>query len=585
MALPSSTIRTGGQVVMEACAAAEVQAVFAIHGVQIDPIFQACADLGIRLVDVRHEVSAGFAAEAYARTTGRVGVAAVCPGPGFTNVLTSMANAQIDRTPVVYLVGSTPDTLQESNGLQVGLDHAALAAPLTKWSCRVQRADQLARLVARALRVAAAAPCGPVLLDVPADVLAAELPADQTAGLPPVVATPAHPDPAGLERCFDQLASAARPVLLVGHTPPDWARAALARFVATSGIPAFVNYGAIGALADDDPHYGGTLYQLARLPADARPDVALAVGVQFGFDTPALRDGGRGWGTTLLHIDAEPAEIGRFGPVAVGMVADPDMALEQLAERASLRTWSVPPDWSATVRASLTRTRIELDALPSDDSAPSGDAPPSDHARPSERSGVGAAGPDTGVRLHPYTAARAVSDLVAATGAVLIGDGAVCKHWLHDALRLPAGARYLTHGRFGCMGMGPGLAIGAAVATGRPVVCVTGDGAAGFALGEYEAIVRHRLPVTFVIMNNARWGASMGFQLRPGGPGRVVGTELSDADYDQVMAAFGGRGQRVSTLPALRRALAEAVGSDQPACINVSTSSQGVAPEVPLLNA
>ena len=115
----------GGHVLVDAVRKAGTTAIFAIHGVQIDPIFQACPDLDVALVDVRHEGSAGFAAEAFSRLTGTLGVAAVCPGPGLTNVLTSMTNAMLDRTAVIYVVGSTPESTLETNGLQVGIDHVA----------------------------------------------------------------------------------------------------------------------------------------------------------------------------------------------------------------------------------------------------------------------------------------------------------------------------------------------------------------------------------------------------------------------------------------------------------------------------
>ena len=118
---------------------------------------------------------------------------------------------------------------------------------------------------------------------------------------------------------------------------------------------------------------------------------------------------------------------------------------------------------------------------------------------------------------------------------------------------------------------------------GSPVIVVTGDGAVGFSLGEMEAITRHRLPVVVVIMNNARWGASMGFQLRPDGPGRVVGTALADADYHDAMRAFGGHGVRVRTMADLRRALDDALGAGGPACINVATHAKGAAAEMALL--
>lgn len=548
--------RTGGHVIVDALARAGATAVFAIHGVQIDPIFQACADSGVALVDVRHEASAGFAAEAAARVSGSIGVAAVCPGPGFTNVLTSVANARVDRTPVLYLVSSNPDSTQESNGLQVGLDHVAVASPIAKWSAKVATPAHLVRLVAQAIRIATTAPCGLVLLDVPADILAG--PAVDGGCEYAVLVHAAGVADADVDRCLDLLVMAARPAVLVGHTASGVAREALATFATRSGVPCFVDYRAVGALADHHPAYGGTLYQLARLPLDARPDVVLAVGVQFGFDTPGLRDGGVSWGTTIIHVDADPAEVGRLSAGVAGLVADPDQMLIAMAARAQRFEWHVAATWTAAVQSARSNTRADLDAIAASD----------------------------GERLHPYAASRVVSDAVAANDAILIGDGAVCKHWLHDALRLPAGAVYLTHGRFGCMGVGPGLAIGAATTMpGRPVVCVTGDGAMGFSIGEFEAMVRHQLPITVVVLNNARWGASQGFQMRPGSRQRIVGTNLSDADYHDVMIAFGGRGARVDSVDELANAVAAAIASGQPTCINVSTSNLGVAPEIPLLNA
>ncbi len=508
------------------------------------------------MVDLRHEASAGFAAEAAARVSGTIGAAAVCPGPGFTNVLTSLTNARADRTPVLYLVSSNPDGTQESNGLQVGLDHVAVASPIAKWAAKVATPLHLARLVAQAIRIATTAPCGPVLLDVPADILGG--PAVDGSRHYAVHVDAARVANADVDRCLNLLVAAARPAVLVGHTASARARAALATFATQSGVPCFLDYRAVGALADDHPAYGGTLYQLARLPSDARPDVVLAVGVQFGFDTPGLRDGGVAWGAVIIHVETDPAEVGRFSTGPADLVADPDQMLVGMASRATSTEWHVAAEWNAVVQNARSDTRAKLDAISAAD----------------------------GERVHPYAASRIVSDAVATSGAILIGDGAVCKHWLHDALRLPAGAVYLTHGRFGCMGTGLGLAIGSAVTMpARPVLCVTGDGALGFTIGEFEAMVRHQLPITIVVLNNARWGASQGFQMRPGSRQRVVGTDLSDADYHNVMIAFGGQGSRVDSVDELASALAAALASGQPTCINVSTSNLGVAPEIPFLNA
>ena len=513
----------GGRAVVDALRASGVDAIFAVHGVQIDPIFQACLDTGVRLVDVRHEASAGFAAEAAARTGPGLGVAAVCPGPGFTNVLTSIANAALDRTPVVYLVGSNPPDQFDSNGLQTGIDHVALAAPLTTWGGSVTEAADLPAAIERAIAEAVTPPRGPVVLDIAADVLVNACPG---AALPGVVTAFAVPD-------WRTVAAAARPALVIGDRLSVGDGSAVREFLARTGMPCFSNYGALGVVGDDDEHHGGSLFQLGRLPEGSRPDVIVTVDAVIGFDTPGLRDGGAAWGVQLVAVDAAAA----------------------LADAATV-DWPDRSAWRASVRAALSATRAGLGAI-----------------------AVGAAG-----RLHPYAAARVVTDAAFAAGAVVVGDGAVCKHWLHDALRVPEGGRYLTHGRLGCMGQGLGAATGAAVATGGPVVCVTGDGAAGFALGELEAIARHGLDVVVVVMNNARWGASMGFQLRHGGPDRVIGTALSDAAYDEVAVALGGTGERITDLAVLDRATRAALRRGGLTLLNVSTHADGPpSPELPVL--
>ncbi len=337
---------SGGHVVVDALRKAGATALFAIHGVQIEPIFQACADLDVALVDVRHEGSAGFAAEAFSRLTGTIGAAAVCPGPGLTNVLTSMTNAMLDRNAVVYIVGSTPESTLETNGLQVGIDHVALASPISKWAVKVHSVDQLGRIVAQAIRIATTAPRGPVLLDIPADVLDAEAPVAAT----PVAVASATPSSDAVDTVLERLAHAERPVVLIGGAPSDSARAAINELLDVSGMPSFADYGAIGTIGDDDDRYGGTLYQFGRLPAGSRPDVALALGVRFGFDTPGVRDGGAAFGTTILQIDGDPAEISRFAPVEVGVIADPEATIGALAARCREHVWKVDPDWRAAVR-------------------------------------------------------------------------------------------------------------------------------------------------------------------------------------------------------------------------------------------
>jgi acetolactate synthase I/II/III large subunit len=165
----------GGELVVRTLERAGVSRVFAIHGAHLESLFQSCLDHRIPITDVRHEAAAGHAAEGYARAGRRLGVAMVTAGPGFTNAVTSMANAYIDRTPVLYLAGSAATRDAETNGLQSGIDQLAIARPIMKWAHRVAATADLPRLIAHAVRLATTGPTGPVLLDLPVDVLNAEI--------------------------------------------------------------------------------------------------------------------------------------------------------------------------------------------------------------------------------------------------------------------------------------------------------------------------------------------------------------------------------------------------------------------------
>lgn len=172
-----------GELVAPTLAKAGVSCVFGLNGGHIQAILEGCLDYRIRLIDVRHESAAGHAAEGYAKATRGLGVAVVTAGPGFTNVLTSLANAFIDRTPVLYIAGGSPLAAADKNVLQSGFDQVALAKPIAKWAQRVTVPTDIPRLIAHGIRVATSAPTGPVFLEIPWDIMLAHVDADQ-AGIP-----------------------------------------------------------------------------------------------------------------------------------------------------------------------------------------------------------------------------------------------------------------------------------------------------------------------------------------------------------------------------------------------------------------
>jgi acetolactate synthase-1/2/3 large subunit len=208
---------TGGALVVETLLRLGVGRVFALHGGHIDSVFQAALDGGLEIVDTRHEAAAGHAAEGYARVTGGLGVALVTAGGGFTNAVTSMANAYLDRTPVLYLTASGALGDDETNTLQAGIDQVAIATPITKWAHRVVSTDHIPRLIEQAVRVATTGPRGPVLLDFPWNVLVAKVDAEAIPAAGAAVrSTPAAPDGETIAQIEAMFSAAQRPVVIIG---------------------------------------------------------------------------------------------------------------------------------------------------------------------------------------------------------------------------------------------------------------------------------------------------------------------------------------------------------------------------------
>jgi acetolactate synthase-1/2/3 large subunit len=549
---------TGGELLVRTLVQAKVGSLFGLHGAHLETLFQSCRDHGIPITDTRHEAAAGHAAEACARVTRGLGVAMITAGPGFTNVITSMANAFLDRTPVLYLSGAAALRDTETNTLQAGIDQVAIARPITKWAERIAVTREIPRLVAHAIRLATSAPTGPVLLDLPSDVLTATV--DESAVEIPttiVLDSPTAPDPHAVDAALDLLAGAQRPVVMVG-TGAYRSRAedALLSFVEATGIPVYSDFEAHGLLPATHPLYGGTFHKMADLPGgDATIDVALALGVRFGLFT--LGGSGRLLPSTakLIHVESDAREIGRLRDVMIPMLADPGASLKALALHARERRWPDRRAWQSEVTRAKSARRERL--------------------RPALE---GKLGP-----IHPLQAVSAIVGNLP-PDSIVIGDGAEAYHWLNEVICQARPGSYLTHGFLGAVGLGLGLAIGAQTAEpGRRVLCVAGDGAVGFNIAEFHTMMRHRLPIVVVVMNNSSWGASQHFQEIVSGPARVIGTRLGEARYDQAAAAFGCFARRVTKLEELAPAVRDGFASGKPACIDVAIDVAPIPPEVELL--
>jgi acetolactate synthase I/II/III large subunit len=549
---------TGGELLVRTLMRADVKHLFGLHGAHLETIFQSCLDHQIPITDTRHEVAAGHAAEGYARATRTLGVALATAGPGFTNILTSVANAYLDRTPVLYITGSSGLAEAETNTLQSGLDQVGVATPITKWAHRITVPATIPRLVAQAVRVATSPPMGPVLLDMPMDVLGAQL-EEGSVTVPERVLLDSRPmpEPQAVDEALRVLAAAARPVIMVGvGAYMSGAGDELRKFAEATGTPVFSDFQAHGLLPSNHPLYGGTFHKMADLSRpDERPDVVLAVGVRFGLFTLGMSDLVVPLASKIIHVESDPKEIGRLRQVAVPIVADPRETLQAMNRNAKSHNWPDRSRWQQTICTA----KIERFKRAEKDLAHSG--PP----------------------IHPLQAVKAIVDNIA-EDTIVIGDGAEAYHWMNEVIRQNHPGGYITHGFLGAVGFGLGLAIGAQVAhPRRPVLCLVGDGAIGFTIAEFDTMVRHRLPIVAVVMNNHSWAASQHFQEIVSGKNRLNATELRDANYHEVAAAFGCSGVRVTEIQHLGPAIKAAFASARPACINVAIDLAPLPPELHLL--
>jgi acetolactate synthase-1/2/3 large subunit len=548
-------VTSGGDRVVRALKSAGVDTIFSIHGAHIDTIFQACLDQNVRIVDTRHEAAAGHAAEGYARAGNRLGVALVTAGGGFTNVMTPIADAYLDRTPVLFITGSGALRDAETNTLQAGIDQVAMARPVTKWAHQATITDNIPRLIAQAARIAQSAPRGPVLLDIPWDVLMNRSEEGALMRFPTVPNFGGTAPAESVERISEVLASADRPVVIVGgEVARGGGGEALRAFLAQTGIPAFADFEGLSLLTGS-PQCFGLLQNLYTFDErTGRPDAVLLLGVRFGLHTS------HGSGLLIPHaakvlqVDSDPREIGRLQPVEIGIAADAAEAIKAIQAASTKRRWKDQAKWFEKVKGTVADRRAQV----------------LDQATDSDP-------------MHP---ARAVAEVAKSINpkTIVCADGALSYLWLSEVMSSAQPAGFMCHGYLGSMGIGMGIALGAqAAAADKRVLLVTGDGAVGYSLAEFDTMTRNQLPVVVVILNNSAWGATLHFQQLFVGGDRITKTRLNRSHYEDVAKALGASGVYVTKAEDIHSAIEAAFESKQPTCINVQVALDPVPPEEMIL--
>ncbi len=529
----------GGRLVARAVAAADVDVVFTLSGGHVMPIYEGCRHENVRVVDLRHEQSAAHAAEAWGRVRRTCGVALVTAGPGVTGTVTAVANCLAAQTPLVVLGGARPLAQAEWGALQE-LDQLSLMKPITKWAAVCPSTSRIPEYVGIAFRQALAQPRGPVYLELPADVLFAEGEADAPLRAP-WAPSRAFGDPAELDRAAGLLSSAERPAVVAGGGVWwDAAEEQLARLVERGRFPTFLNGSGRGSL----PPEHDLFFQHSRGTALDEADVVCVVGTPLDF---RLRYGRFGAGR-LVHVHGDPRELGRNRVPDAAIVGDCAAVLGALADLVQ-----APRDgrdgWLERLRGAESawwearRAEIESDAAP----------------------------------IHHYRLAAEL-DRVLDADTVVIGDGGDVVAAVSRVLRIRRPGHWLDPGPFGCLGVGPGYAVGVGAAGfGTQVVCVMGDGAFGLNGMDFDTLVRFGIPAVLVVGNDAAWGEIRVPQVGMYGLDAEVATRLAPSRYDRLCEVFGGHAEHVERAGELAPALGRALASGEPAIVNVMLDPDAMA--------
>jgi acetolactate synthase-1/2/3 large subunit len=530
---------------MEGHAGQHARAVLANHGVEtmwtlsgahVFPLYDAAtqSDPPMRLVDVRHEQTAVFGAEATAKLTRKPGLAVVTAGPGVTNAVSGLAQAYANGVPLLTIGGRAPAFRWGSGALQE-LDHPPIVEPITKNATTAHHAADVAGAVDDALHLAATPHRGPVFVDVPMD----ELYSRATVPIPDVSPQPAaEPDPDNVRKVAELLFGAERPVLVLGSDVwLDHAEQAARTFAEQTRLPVITNGMGRGIL----PRGHELLATRARSAAFKGADLVIVAGTPLDFRLGYGRFGSDDAPAKVVHLADSPDQLATHVELAASAAGDLSLVFDGVLaelERGGRRPSHT--EWVSSLRDAAAATIAGEADLLAADSDP----------------------------IHP---ARIYGELLPLldSDAVIIGDGGDFVSWAGKFVEPGQPGCWLDPGPFGCLGAGAGAAAAARIA--RPssqVVLLYGDGAAGMSLMDVDTLVRHNLPVVMIVGNNGTWGLEkhpMQFLY-----GYDVAADLRiETGYHDIVRALGGAAEAVSRPDQIGPALRRAFDSNVPYLVNV----------------
>ncbi len=531
----------GGQRIAQVLQSHGVKFLFTLCGGHISPILKGAKDLAIRVIDVRHEATAVFAADAVARISGIPGVAAVTAGPGATNTITAIKNAQLAQSPVLLLGGAAATVLKGRGALQ-DIDQMALFKPHVKWAKAVTRVRDLAPTLSKALQIAQSGVPGPVFVECPVDLLydeavirewyAASTPQgnalpdrvvrmylkhrarqifaaaneDDNTAVSVVASLP--PSTGVIERSVARIAKAKRPVLVVGSQALVDAHqaAAVATAIERIGMPVYLSGMARGLMGLSHPLHR----RHQRRKALREADLVVLAGVPSDFRLDYGRNVRRS--ACLISANRSRVDLNRNRRPDIAALADAGLFLRALADKLDADVSSRWSEWQDVLVERDAEREREIDINAS----------------------------RSGEFINPVSLCRSINAQLP-DNSVIIADGGDFVGTASYIVKPRKPLSWLDPGVFGTLGCGAGFALGASLCLpDHEIWILFGDGSVGYALAEFDTFARHKIPVIAVVGNDACWSQIAREQVKM--LDDDVGTVLARSDYHEVARALGGKG-------------------------------------------
>lgn len=563
-------MENGGMLIARFLKARGVQFLYTLCGGHISPILVGCKDQGIRVIDVRHEANAVFAADATARLTGIPGVAAVTAGPGVTNTITAIKNAQMAQSPLILLGGATPTLLKGRGSLQ-DIDQMSVMRSSVKYAGSVKRVKDLLPILNRAFKEAQDGAPGPVFVEIPVDLLypssvvhewynikgggkgggnlagkvvqwyikrhARRLFSDVDETLPPVAA---HRVPSASSSQVDKvrqlLRGAKKPVFLIGSQTTLGAASVgdLVKAVEKIGVPCYLSGMARGLLGKDHPLHMRHKRKMALKEADLVVLFGVVCDFRLDYGSHISRK------ATLASVNRDKGDLKKNRKPEVAVHGDPGAFLRDLA--VGFSDPLEPQTWLSELRQRDEARNREIAAQAKAEIAP----------------------------INPIDLCRKVEDFLQ-DNALFVADGGDFVATASYIVQLRRPLSWLDPGPFGTLGVGGGFALGAALCRPESEVWLWyGDGSCGYTLAEFDTFVRHNIGVIAVVGNDASWAQIERDQVEI--LKDDVGCVLRHTDYHQTAIGFGGEGLKIDSpeqIPEVLMRARELAAQNKPVLVNV----------------